>query len=199
MKKLIITSAYIDDQKRKEDYEKSFICARECKIFDEILIMETISDRVDYIENSGFQSYYSKLGNPSPNKGINWIKHIESLLVSYSDDDIIFSLSGRYMINESNNIQKMIEYIENGYDIVAKKDSDLFVGDGVHTFFVGFRKRKFIDFVKYHSERGLCSPCIEHDMKIFMEETDKCLILDGGFRMGIETNYYYNPEKKGIC
>lgn len=200
MIRLVIGSAFIDDPKRIDDYRKSFnLIKLNSHLFDRIDVMETISHSdVEYIEDSGFNTFYSKIGNPSSNKGINWMNHMVNYLnLNCSDDDIIVFISGRYMLRPDNNLDKIIEYM-NKYQFVAKDDSDLFVGDGVHTFIIFFRKNKFLEFQKYHTDKNLKSPCIEHDLKRFLISSENCLILPKEFQIGIETNYYLS-DIYGIC
>lgn len=54
------------------------------------------------------------------------------------------------------------------------------------------------EFIKYHHEFNLSSPCIEHDLKKFLLKSNNCLILNGQFIMGIKTNYYLS-DIYGIC
>lgn len=198
---LIIGSAHIDDDKRILDYIASFNLVREQNfLFDKIIILETISQhKIDYLENSGFEVFYSKIGNSNKNKGKNWMNHLGNFLNNHTDNNIFIFMSGRYMLQNNNKIKSIIDYmINHNIEFLAKDDKDLFEGKGVHTFLLFFKKNKFLEFINYYENNELNSPCIEHDLKNFLINSNNCFILDYKTEMGIMTNYYYS-NINGIC
>lgn len=150
MKHLIITSAIIPEklcqqklgysyEQRISDYKQSFDSALALKDnFDSITIIETYSKtKVDILEDSGINVYYSNFDNSFDNKGLNEMFHIKDFLqhAKMSDDDTIIKITGRYLLDNDN-----ILNIDS--DIIAKFDGDIYNPNnrGVHTFFFGFKK-----------------------------------------------------------
>ena len=115
-------------KQRIDDYKKSFELVdifREN--FDTITILETVSkEKVDYLHEYGFITYYSGVNNFFSNKGLNEIDHIYNYLMdnnyAINDNDIIIKLSGRYFIENMN----ILSYINKNYELIVKDDSDIY-------------------------------------------------------------------------
>jgi hypothetical protein len=92
----------MNDKNRCDEYIDSYKLIYDMKhLFLSITIIETISKvKIDYLENSGLNVFYSKLDNPSSNKGTNWLNHVSNFLSNseLNDDDIIIFITGRYKI-----------------------------------------------------------------------------------------------------
>jgi len=198
---LITTSAYfLNDNIREEQYVKSFEDIQNHKdSFETVTIIETISKvDVDYITKTEFNKFYSKIGNPHKNKGVNWVSHIENFLnTTYIEGrDVFVFITGRYRLLNNNIINLINEYTyDKKYDMLAKVDSDIYNGRGVHTFFISFTKNKFLEFAKWYKKKGNKDVCVEWEMKKFMENKKKCFILDKTVSMGIETNISDSNQK----
>ena len=197
MKHLIITTAIIPEElclqtigysyeQRMYDYKNSFDSTLLLKDkFDSITIIETVSkEKVDFLEESGISVYYSKFDNHFTNKGINEMFHIQDFLQksNIDDNDLIIKLSGRYLIENAS-----ILSINN--DIIAKYDGDIYPGDrGVHTFFFGFKKKLFAEFIN-NLDIFNYDVCIEWLVKDFM--LNKGIeILDRHYNLGVITCLY---------
>jgi hypothetical protein len=197
MKHLIITTATISEdqclkklgysyEQRVSDYQKSFDCALELKHkFDTIIIIETVSkEKVDFLENSGINVYYSNFDNSFTNKGINEMFHIKDFLENskISDDDLIIKISGRYLM-----ITDTILNIDS--DFIAKKDGDIYYGDrGVHTFFFGFKKKLFIEFINLINVNDY-DKCVEWLVKDYILSKN-IKILENSVKLGVITCLY---------
>lgn len=201
MKHLIITTAVIPKElcslnlgysyeKRMSDYKDSFEYVLKLKDkFNTITILETVSkEKVDELENSGINVYYSNIDNSFKNKGINEILHIQDFLKNsnINDDDIVIKLSGRYLI-ENDNILSI------NSDFIAKYDGDIYPGDrGVHTFFFGFKKKLFFQFVSMLNISSINTYekiCIEWLIKDFMISKN-ISILNNSYKLGVVTCLY---------
>jgi hypothetical protein len=191
---LISTSAHINDKNRCEEYIECYKIIYDIKhLFESITIIETISKKsIDYLENSGLNVFYSKLGNPSSNKGTNWLNHVSNFLLNstLNDDDIIIFITGRYRIVSKNIISLIENYmISKNYEFLAKEDTDLYPDSekGVHTFFMVFTKSKFLDLSDWYQINGKIYNCVEWDVKEYLKTHDKCIILPKDTIMGVET------------
>lgn len=202
---LISTSAHMEDSNRILEYVDSYKTISNIKeLFKSITIIETISEtKLDYLENSGLDIFYSNIGNEDSNKGVNWLKHVTNFLKEskINDNEIVIFVTGRYkIINE--NIFSLIEkhMIEEKNEFIAKEDNDLYVGEihGVHTFYMAFTKSKFLNFSKWYETNGKPSDCIEWDVKRYLETNDKCFILSKNIIMGVETRVFESTTNK-IC
>ena len=202
---LISTSAHIENPNRVSEYVDSYKNVFDFKdLFESLTIIETISEtKLDYLENSGLDIYYSNLGNNHSNKGVNWLKHVTNFLTQskINDTDIVIFITGRYkMIND--NMLSLIEkhMITEKKEFIAKEDNDLYIGEihGVHTFYMSFTKAKFIDFSNWYITNGKPMDCIEWDVKRYLESNDKCLILPKNIIMGVETRVFNSTSNK-IC
>ena len=179
MKHLIITTAIIPKEKclnqlgysyeqRMEDYKNSFESVLKLKDkFDSITIIETISKKkILELEESGINVYYSKFKNSFTNKGMNEMFHILEFLhnSSINDDDLVIKIIGRYLMENA-------DILNIDSDFIAKYDGDIYPGDrGVHTFFFGFKKRLFMEFIESLdvTNNNYSSVCIEWLVKDFI-------------------------------
>jgi len=200
MRHLIITSAIIPEelclsqlgytyQQRMMDYRQSFEYASRLKDkFDSITIIETYSkDKVADLENSGLKVYYSHFNNSFTNKGLNEMFHIYDFLRNsiIKDDDTIVKISGRYLIEND-------EILSIDRDFIAKYDGDIYPGNrGVHTFYFGFKKKIFLEFINSLDVKNINydSICIEWLIKDFMLNK-KITILDNSHKLGVTTCLY---------
>jgi hypothetical protein len=197
MKHLIITTATISEDicleklgysyyQRISDYQRSFDCVLKMrKKFDTITIIETVSkEKVDFLENSGIDVYYSKFDNSFSNKGINEMYHINDFLENYKidDDDLIIKISGRYLMITD-------DILNIDFDFIAKYDGDIYPGDrGVHTFFFGFKKKLFVEFINSINKNDY-DKCVEWLVKDYMLSKN-IKILDNSFKLGVITCLY---------
>jgi len=202
---IISTSAHLNDPIRVSEYIDGYKLIYGIKEkFDSITIIETISQiKLDYLEDSGLPVYYSKLGNPNLNKGVNWLNHVTSFLSqsTINGDEIVIFITGRYKLINTN-IFTLIKthMLDEKIDFIAKDDSDLYVGDihGVHTFFMSFTKNKFLDFSNWYHTNGQTNGCIEWDVKKYLEKHNNTLILSKDIIMGVETKVFDTTLNK-IC
>jgi len=106
---LIITTATLpEDDNRPRDaeeirineYIESFNSILPFKdSFKSITLIETISkEKVFYLENSVFNTYYSEFDNHFDNKGRNEINHIYNFLVNNNIDDNDYVIKLRMII-----------------------------------------------------------------------------------------------------
>lgn len=202
---LISTSAHIDIPSRIEEYIDSYnLISNLSESFKSITIIETVSQqKLEYLENSGFDIFYSNLGNEHSNKGVNWLNHMTNFISKskIKDNEIIIFITGRYkMVNT--NILSLIEnhMISEKNEFIAKDDNDLYPGadKGVHTFYIAFTKKKFLDFSNWYKENGSPMDCIEWDLKKYLETNENCMILPKNIIMGIETRVFQSTTNK-IC
>lgn len=196
---LIITTAHINDDNRILEYIVSFEKVLNFKnSFETITIIETVSEeKLNYLENSQLDVYYSKLGNSHPNKGVNKINHVSNFLNNskINDNEIVVLLTGRYLMVNTN-ILSLIEthMINNQYEMMSKDDGDVYGWDvGVHTFYFSFTKNKFLEFSNWYQTNAVHSECIEVWVKNYSLNHDKCLILPNNVIMGVETRLYQAP------
>lgn len=201
---LISTSAHMDIQNRVDEYISSYnIIFNLRHLFKSVTIIETISQEIlEYLENTGLDIIYSKLGNTNPNKGVNWLNHVKYFLdlSKIDNNDIIIFITGRYKI-VSTDILSLIEtyMIVEKNEFIAKNDNDLYYdGKGVHTFYMAFTKSKFLDLWNWYQKNGNFMDCIEWDIKKYLETHDKCLILPKNIIMGVETKVFQSSNNK-IC
>jgi hypothetical protein len=204
---LIVSSAHMEISDRISEYIDSFKIINDLKeFFESTTIVETISqNKLDYLENSGLDTYYSNLGNPESNKGHNWVRHMTNYLhqSKINDNDIIISMTGRYLI-VNKNILSLIEkhIISDNNEFIAKQDNDIYIGEchGVHTFYMAFTKSKFLDFSNWFEINGRQTCCIEWDVKKYLDSHDNCLILPKETIMGIETKIFHlDGHNNKIC
>jgi len=201
MKHLIITTAIIPRElclsklgysyeQRMLDYKQSFeyVLALKDK-FDTMTIIETVSkEKVAELEESGINVYYSTFDNYFDNKGLNEMFHIEDFLKSsqINDDDLVIKITGRYlMINDT--------ILNIDLNFIAKYDGDIYPGNrGVHTFFFGFKKKmfyEFIDLLIINDRNSYKDICVEWLVKYFILSRD-IQILDSSYELGVITCLY---------
>lgn len=198
MKHLIITTAHIpkesclikigyDYQIRVQDYIESFKSALKLSNkFDSIKIIETVSkEKIDYLENSGIDVYYSTFDNSFINKGLNEMYHIKNFLDNNEiyADDMIVKLSGRYIIVNDN-------ILNLDSDFIAKFDGDIYdpFNRGVHTFYFAFKKSLFLEFINWlniENTNNDYTP-IEWKVKEFLL-VKNIKILDNSYKIGVIT------------
>ena len=203
MTHLIITTAIIPEDKclsqlgysyeqRIEDYKKSFEYALKLRDkFDSITIVETVSnENIVELDESGLDVYYSTFDNSYKNKGLNEMCHINDFLQNSNidDNDLIIKITGRYLI-----INDGILNVKS--DFIAKYDGDIYPGNrGVHTFFFGFKKKIFFEFIEFLEfldikNNNYDDVCIEWLVKDFMINK-KIPILDNSYKLGVVTCLY---------
>ena len=200
---LIIGSAHIENSKRIEDYKLSFDNIKKFKhIFNNITIIETVSkEKVTYLEDSGFNVYYSELQNSDADKGINWVNHIQNFIKDGDKDDINVCLTGRYLLEDDNSILKIIDdYMTNDdYEFIAKNNGDLYNGvyDGksIHSFLFFFRKDKLSEFLIFLENNKSNYGAIELDINDFLKISEKCKILPKEYYLGVKTNFYHEKDQ----
>lgn len=171
------------------------------KEFKTVKILETVlTENKELFLEDGFEFHTSTIKNTHKYKGTNWLNHVyEFVNLNYEMDDIIVFLTGRYsMIND--NIFNLINNImvEQKKYFLAKNDGDIYEGRGVHTFYISFTKSGLIDFYNFYSKLNILHPCIEWDLKKFMDNNNNCEIIGTNTILGVETNISSNNLKK-IC
>jgi hypothetical protein len=203
---IVSTSAYIEDPIRISEYEDSYRLINENKeCFESINIVETVSEKkLNYLENYDFNVYYSKLGNSHKNKGVNWLNHVTNFLIESEipNEDIIIFITGRYRLINNNFLKLINKYmVDDEYEFIAKEDSDIYIGsmNGVHTFFMIFKKRKFLEFSSWYHSNGIKDNCIEWEVKNYLKTHDKTLILSNDFILGVETKIFDKTINNKIC
>jgi hypothetical protein len=194
---LISTSFFIDSEQRINQYIESFQTYHNFKDkFDDVIIIETSQNNVDYVNDSGFNVFYSPLDNEFPNKGYNWIRHLTNYLntnIQINDDDILTFITGRYMLVNDNMVNLINTLIvPKKYDLFAKDDSDIYPNDGinngVHTFYFSSRIKTFKDFHKWYfdNQHWNVSGCIEYSLRRYMEKNNnKCIVLPKETVLGV--------------
>lgn len=203
---LVSTSAHLEDFNRIARYKDCYkLISNYKEFFQSISILETISkNKLDYLENTGFNVSYSSLENENCNKGVNWFKHLSYFLITseLKDDDIIVFITGRYNIINMN-ILHLIEkhMIEQKNQFIAKEDKDVYSdrSDGVHTFYMAFTKSKFLDLSNWFKINGLknFSSVFEWDVKKYLVTHNECLVLPKNISLGVELQL--SESIKHIC
>ncbi|HXH99705.1 MAG TPA: hypothetical protein VNI52_05530 [Sphingobacteriaceae bacterium] len=195
---LIITTANIPKAywRRKWQYIRSIkSCLKYGNLFDTYTILECVTENKRYLNK--YNTYYSKEGNPYPNKGLNEMAHLKAFLrqSTFKKNDAIIKLTGRYIIDESYFFNKVIE-MQNDYDSIFKDDSDVYEGRGYHTFFYYIKKgllEEAIDQIDFsvNNDRP-----IEWDMKDYLKCRKNHLVID---RLGITAYQGTKSEKIFKC
>ena len=204
---LIITTAVIPEEnhqeklgysysERKKQYIDTFNSVKQFKDnFKTITILETVSkEPIDFLDESGFNVYYSKKDNFFLNKGLNEMIHINDFIKNIDENEFFLKISGRYLINNLN----LIKYIKNDkIKIIAKNSADIYVGNynGVHTFYFLSNIKKFyefynyinLDFTKNDDKQWIC---IEWILKDFIDKDKECLILPDTVEVGCKAMLY---------
>ena len=135
---LIITTANIAESynKRKEQYIESIeACLKYRAFYDGYTVLECASAHEDYLDN--YNTFYSKQGNNFANKGLNEMTHLRAFLQQSAlpDDAAIIKLTGRYIVEDDYFFKQAAE-LNGQVDSMFKSDSDVYVGNGYHTFFL---------------------------------------------------------------
>ena len=195
-------------KQRIDDYKKSFELVDVFRDnFDTITILETVSkEKVDYLHDYGFITYYSGVNNFFSNKGLNEIDHVYNYLMdnnyNIDDNDIIVKLSGRYFIENMN----ILSYINKNYELIVKDDNDIYKsGLGVHSFYYAISKKLFFDFyifvnLDFDNKGYKKDVCIEWELKNFAKtlSDDICCIIPPLDKIGVITNTYYKDINNRI-
>lgn len=119
--------------------------------------------------------------------------HIHDFLKNsqIKDDDLIIKITGRYLIEN-------INILDINSDFIAKYDGDIYKYDkGVHTFYFGFKKKlfnEFIDFLKSAINKN-DNLCIEWLVKDFMISKN-IDILKNNYKLGVTTCLYSKEINK---
>lgn len=202
---LISTSAHINNSERIQEYIDGYSIIHNYKnFFNTITIIETISKKkLDYLEKTNLNVVYSNVENIFTNKGVNWLNHVYNFLETSTigDKEIVIFITGRYKMINTNILNFISIYmIDNDFEFLAKEDGDLYEGliHGVHTFFMSFTKRKFLEFYDWYKTNGNINECIEWDVKKFLLTSNKCKILPKTEIMGVETRVFNSTLNK-IC
>lgn len=184
---LLLTSANLNCQYRSKNYKDSFNSIEQFSdLFSDIFLVETIScDNCDYFNGFKHKKIFSDIGNPFIEKGYNWARHMQCFLNTTQQEHFIF-LTGRYkMMNDS-----FIKFINANlrYKIIAKNDSDIYSGNGVHMFYFYFQKSEILKFLDEILSLKDKSTPIEWRFKSFISKSKERLELPSNFNLGVETN-----------
>lgn len=183
-------------EQRISDYKKSFDYALKFRdSFDSITIIETVSKiKVQELEENGIDVYYSNFDNSFKNKGLNEMFHIQDFIKNstISNEDLIIKITGRYLIEN-------VDILNINLDFVAKYDGDIYPGNkGVHTFFFGFKKVIFNEFIEYLNigdQNTYDEVCVEWLLKYFLLEKN-ITILSNSYVLGVTTCLYNKANCK---
>jgi hypothetical protein len=199
---LLITTANINNSSVfKNEIEETIVSLKRYeKRFESIFFIETIrNETYEIVKNYNY--FFSNLGNHHQYKGTNWMNHMSNFIKkNFEDTDILVFLAGRYQMISDKIFELIQDYmIDKKIDFIAKNDGDIYNGDmGVHTFYLAFRKKEFMEFSNYYFNLQEKSSCVEIDLKKYMEKKENCLILPKDLIMGVKTNTYESKIKK-IC
>ncbi|RXF69093.1 hypothetical protein [Arcticibacter tournemirensis] len=176
---LIITSANIEEYyiKRKQQYIDSIeACLKYTSLFDSYTILECTSPNEEYLNN--YNVFYSQEGNPYLNKGLNEMNHLRSFIntVSFSPNDIIIKLSGRYLIQSSHFFQQAT-MMNDKYDCIFKDDSDVYEGLGYHTFLYAIKTWLLLETINSLNFDKQNNRPIEWDVKTFIEARGRNMLI----------------------
>ncbi|WP_443936966.1 hypothetical protein [Pedobacter sp. MW01-1-1] len=181
---LIITTANIQENYalRKEQYLKSINQALKFNyLLDSYTILECSSYHEDYLNS--YNTYYSKIGNKFPEKGLNEMQHLKSFIEqsSINSTDTIIKLTGRYLLEDSTFINKVI-LLTDFYDSFFKDDSDIYEGKGYHTFLYAMKKNRFLETINSLNFSKTNLDPIEWGVKDFLKNKNRNYLLK---RLGI--------------
>lgn len=177
---LLITAANIPDyyEKRREQYIASIeSCLKFSHLFDSYTVVECVAGNVDYLNK--YNVYYSRLGNPFSNKGLNEMRHLKSFLEgsSFAASDAVIKLTGRYVV-EDDYFFRTVRELQHEYDSIFKNDNDYYVGNGYHTFFYYMKKGLFLEAIDSLEFSEANRRPIEWDVKDFILLTDRHSVID---------------------
>jgi hypothetical protein len=195
---VIITSANVPNayEARREQYVRSIkSCLQYSEFFDSYTVLECVSAHEEYLDP--FNTIYSTIGNPFPNKGLNEMRHVQGYLEgsSLAANDSIIKLSGRYIIEDPYFFERVAE-LHDEYESMFKNDDDVFVGNGYHTFFYYMKKALLLETIaslEYSMEND--RP-IEWDVKNFLLTRETNIEID---RLGVMAYQGANSEKIFRC
>lgn len=195
---LIITTANIPNsyESRREQYIQSIeACLKYAHLFQSYTVLECVSDNEEYLNQ--YNTIYSKEGNLYGNKGLNEMKHLRSFLkqTPFADDQPIIKLSGKYMV-EDDYFFKSVLALQHEYDSIFKNDSDVFEGNGYHTFFYYMKKRLFINTIDSLEFSANNDRPIEWDVKDYLLVNEKHIEID---RLGLLARQGTYSEKVFRC
>lgn len=195
---VIITTANIAEayESRKEQYIESIeACLQYRQYFDSYTVLECVSAKEPYLD--AYPVYYSELGNPFPNKGLNEMNHLKGFLeqATLPHDAAIIKLSGKYIIEDSYFFEKVAE-LQDEFDSLFKNDNDVYVGNGYHTFFYYIKKRLFIDTINSLDFSDSNMTPIEWDVKNYLMVNERHAEID---RLGLMARQGTNSEKIFRC
>jgi len=182
---LIITTANIQDnfEVRREQYIKSIDRANEFSyLFDSCTILECFSEHEQYLND--YNTYYSKIPNTYPEKGLNEMAHLKGFLQQshFSADDMIVKLTGRYLL-EDNSFFIKLGLLQENYDAIFKDDSDIYEGRGFHTFLYSVRLNTFLDTINSLNFSTDNLDPIEWGVKSFLKDYKGLYLLN---RLGVK-------------
>jgi len=182
---LIITTANIGDhyEERKQQYLQSIERALQFDyLFDSCTILECVSSEEAYLND--YNVHYSKVKNRYPEKGLNEMQHLKAFIEqsSFSENDFIIKLTGRYMLEDSSFFNK-IKLLAADYDSVFKDDSDIYEGLGYHTFLYCAKKTRFLEIINSLNYSKENRDPIEWGVKDFLKEKERHYVIA---RLGVK-------------
>ncbi|MEM7143744.1 MAG: hypothetical protein AAF591_01335 [Verrucomicrobiota bacterium] len=180
MPHLIITTANTDQdyEIRKPQYLKSIDKAFECRhLFASVTILECTSKDEPYL--GPYPVHYSKAPNSFPNKGLNEMTHLKTFLnrAPIPPDDFVIKLTGRYLLRDDSFLH-LVRNAPASCNSIFKDDSDVYQGNGYHTFLFAMRKNallKTIDNLDF--DPGNNAP-IEWHFKNFLQDQSSHRLVD---------------------
>ncbi len=181
---LIITTANIQSNYtvRKEQYIKSIEQALKFDhFFDKYTILECSSSHEGYLDK--YNTYYSKVKNIFPEKGLNEMQHLGAFIEQYSfkSTDTIIKLTGRYLLEDGTFFNK-VRSNEEFFDSIFKDDSDIYEGKGYHTFLYAMKRDRFLQTINSLNFSETNLDPIEWGVKEFLKDKDRSLLVN---RLGI--------------
>jgi len=182
---VVITSANVPAmyEKRKALYIESIeACLQYRDLFDSYTVLECVSAHEAYLEP--YTTYYSTIGNPYANKGLNEMRHLAQYLSannSLHTGDAIIKLTGRYIVEEPYFFEQ-VRALHEEYESIFKNDDDFYVGNGYHTFFYYMRKGLLLEAVQSLEFSDANDRPIEWDVKSFVMPRETNLEID---RLGL--------------
>ncbi|RWY55789.1 hypothetical protein [Mucilaginibacter gilvus] len=195
---VIITTANIAEayDSRKAQYIESIeACLQYQQYFDSYTVLECVSANEQYLD--AYNTHYSTLGNPFPNKGLNEMSHLKGYLENavLPNDAAIIKLSGKYVIEDYYFFEKVAK-LKDEFDSLFKNDNDVYVGNGYHTFFYYMKKGLFLDTINsLEFSVGNIRP-IEWDVKSYLMVNERHAEID---RLGLIARQGTNSEKIFRC
>ena len=198
MTHLIITTANIPESytSRKTQYLESInACLAYSHLFDTYTILECVSSGEEYLQQ--YNTFYSSAGNPYLNKGLNELNHIRAYLQQSAlpDDTSIIKLSGRYIM-ENGSFFEQVLHLQEKFESIFKNDSDIYEGNGYHTFLYYIKKRLFLDTINCFDFSLANMRPIEWDMKNLLMIRDKHIETD---KLGVLARQGTNSERIFHC